>query len=67
MALIIVLNVLLALGVVAAIVTPLVWAIYTQHRDHVSVVTIDGQLRATPRTEYKRAHRHAGLAVARAA
>lgn len=29
-----ILNVTLALGVVTIVVTPLVWAILTQHRDH---------------------------------
>lgn len=29
-----ILNVILALGVIVMVVTPLVWAILTQHRDH---------------------------------
>jgi hypothetical protein len=35
MALTIVLNVVLAIGVIAMVVTPLAWAILTQHRDHL--------------------------------
>jgi len=29
-----ILNAILALGVIVTVVTPLVWAILTQHRDH---------------------------------
>jgi hypothetical protein len=29
-----ILNAILALGVITLVVTPLVWAILTQHRDH---------------------------------
>jgi hypothetical protein len=37
MTLIIALNAMLCVGVIAVVVRPLVWAIFTQHRDHVAL------------------------------
>lgn len=37
MALTAILNVILAIGVLAIVVTPLAWAIITQRRDHVKL------------------------------
>ena len=37
MTLIIVLNALFCLGVVLMVASPLVWAIFTQHRDHAAI------------------------------
>ncbi len=65
MALIIVLNALFALGVIAVVVSPLVWAIFTQHRDHVAVATVP--TRPAPRPEYARMRRHAGIPATRVA
>jgi hypothetical protein len=65
MALIIALNALFALGVIVAVISPLVWAIFTQHCDHVAIATTT----AAPthaRPQHTRTRRHAGIAVARA-
>jgi hypothetical protein len=37
MTLIIALNAILCFGVIAVVVSPLIWAILTQHRDHVAL------------------------------
>jgi hypothetical protein len=37
-----ILNAILALGVIVMVVTPLVWAILTQHRDHPRSAATDG-------------------------
>jgi hypothetical protein len=37
-----ILNAILALGVLVMVVTPLVWVILTQHRDHARPVATDG-------------------------
>jgi hypothetical protein len=65
MALIIVLNALFALGVIVAVVSPLVWAILTQHRDQVAIASV--RTRPAQRPEYARTRRHAGISVARVA
>jgi hypothetical protein len=36
-----ILNVVLALGVIIMVVTPLVWAIFTQHREHPGTAATD--------------------------
>lgn len=36
-----ILNIVLALGVIVMVVTPLVWAILTQHRDRPRIAAID--------------------------
>lgn len=37
-----ILNAVLALGVIVMVVAPLVWAILTQHRDHLQPAATDG-------------------------
>ncbi len=49
-----ILNVILAVGVIAMVLTPLVWAILTQHRDHAHPAAVDG---ATARVPASRARR----------
>jgi protoporphyrinogen oxidase len=50
MTLIIVLNAILCLGVIATVVSPLLWAIFTQHRDHVAAAGAFGpRVAAAPR------------------
>ncbi len=38
----VILNAVLALGVMVMVVAPLVWAIMTQHRDHPHTAATDG-------------------------
>jgi hypothetical protein len=46
MTLIIALNSILAFGVIVMVVSPLVWAILTQHRDHVAVARATARVAA---------------------
>jgi hypothetical protein len=48
-------NVILAVGVTVMVVTPLVWAILTQHRDHPGPAVT---ARATPRQPAPQPRRH---------
>ena len=48
-------NAILAVSVIVMVVTPLVWAILTQHHDHPRSVATDG---ATVRTAEPRKPRH---------
>ncbi len=58
MILIAVLNAILAVGVIAMVVTPLVWAILTQHRDHSLTAAAEGVTPRTPQApERRRAQR----------
>jgi hypothetical protein len=50
-----ILNVILALGVIVMVVAPLVWAIFTQHRDHARPATTDGAPARSPRPQPRRA------------
>ena len=65
MALIIVLNALVCLCVIVMVVSPLLWAIFTQHRDHVAVAgtaaraTADATRPTPPRHQLARARRAA--------
>ncbi len=52
----IILNAILALGVIAMVVTPLVWAILTQHRDHPTLAAAES---ATADQSHSRDRRHA--------
>ena len=61
MTLIIVLNALFALGVLMAVVGPLVWAIFTQHRDPRAIATSQAQRRAIARPERTGTRRRAAL------
>jgi hypothetical protein len=54
MTLIIALNAILCFGVIATVVCPLLWAIFTQHRDHVAPAGAFGP-RVVPAT--RQAHR----------
>ena len=51
-----IINTILAVGVIVMVVTPLVWAILTQHHDHPRLAATDG---ATVRTTEPRKPRHA--------
>ena len=51
-----IINAILAVGVIVMVVTPLVWAILTQHHDHPPRAAADG---ATVRTTASRKPRHA--------
>jgi hypothetical protein len=59
-----VLNTLLAVGVIVMVVTPLVWAILTQHRDHPGPAATDA---ATIDAPHSRERRHAAIQAARGA
>ena len=65
MTLIIALNAILCLGVIAMVVSPQIWAILTQHRDHVALAPATA---FGPRTvaEAMRHPRHAPARVRRA-
>ncbi len=52
-----IINAILAVGVIVMVVTPLVWAILTQHHDHPRLAATDG---ATVRTPQPRKPRHTG-------
>jgi hypothetical protein len=56
MILAVVLNAILAIGVVVMVVAPLVWAILTQHRDHSKLVTVDDGVPAGPAPSHARRH-----------
>jgi hypothetical protein len=51
-----ILNGILAVGVIVMVVTPLVWAILTQHRDYLGPAAADT---ATIDTPHSRERRHA--------
>jgi hypothetical protein len=49
-----ILNAILALGVIVMVVTPLVWAILTQHRDHPLPAATDGGPARAPQSDDRR-------------
>jgi hypothetical protein len=59
MTLIIALNAILCLGVIAMVVSPLIWAIFTQHRDHVALAPASafGPKVLTDTRQYRHARR----------
>jgi hypothetical protein len=59
MTLTIILNAILGVGVIAVVVTPLVWAILTQQRDHLRLKTADAVTRRRPQTAERRRARPA--------
>jgi hypothetical protein len=56
-----ILNGILALGVIVMVLTPLVWAILTQHRDHPRPAAADGTDVRTPLSQPARDFRDLGL------
>jgi hypothetical protein len=50
MVLTVIFNAILALGVIVMVVTPLGWAILTQHRDHAHPAPTDGPIMHSPPT-----------------
>jgi hypothetical protein len=55
-----ILNTMLAAGMIVMVITPLVWAILTQHRDHPRLAATDGATglapQASERPRTARAH-----------
>ena len=49
-----ILNAILAVGVIVIVVTPLVWAILTQHRDHPRPAATVGATAGPPSPEPRR-------------
>ncbi len=59
MTLIIVLNAVLCFGVIVAVASPLLWAIFTQHQDHALTAAGPAHLaRVSTRPERAPARRH---------
>ena len=54
MILTVVFNAILAVGVIVMVVTPLVWAILTQHRDHPRPAATDAATMDAPQSRERR-------------